>query len=142
MSAPNQTTGRRPRKGLWPALAVVGLGAVLVLIAARGSSLDYYRDVDALLSSGVPLQQGRPVRVKGTVVPGSVRHDLSSGETRFLLGGKSRQLEVTFTGALPPLFAPGREVVVTGRLQPGGRFQAYEVLTKCPSKYEARRDDP
>ena len=125
------------RRRLWVVLAAVGLGAVVVLIAAKGSTLDYYGDVDSLVASEAgALASDRAVRVMGTVVPGSLQRDLITGESRFLLRGRSSEVEVIFYGALPPLFEPGEEAVVTGRLQPEGRFQASEVLSKCPSKFE------
>jgi len=118
--------------------ALVG-GSAFVLLAARSGSLDYYRDVDALVSSqGIGASQ--PVRVKGTVAPGSVERDLASGRTRFVLRGRTQSIEVLFTGDPPPLFAAGREVVVAGYARPGAPFEAYELMTKCPSKYEARRE--
>jgi len=150
------------RKRLWGALSALVAGGALILVAARSSSLDYYRDVDALVSSA-DIDAEQPVRVKGTVVPGTVEHDLASGRTRFVLQGKTLSVDVLFSGDPPPLFAPGREVVVSGHLrraprghtsdEPRGEppqaqggvagqgrqslFEAYEVLTKCPSKYEA-----
>jgi len=128
----------KARKRLW-VFVVLALGVGLILVAARTGSLDYYRDVDALISSP-QVDPDRPVRVKGTVVPGSIEYDLASGRMGFTLRGKTQAMDVVFPGDPPPLFAPGRDVVVSGCLRPGGPFEAYEVLTKCPSKYEALRD--
>lgn len=159
---------RRTRS--WMVWAALGAGVVLLVLAARGGSLDYYRDVDNLLASA-EVGAERPVRVKGTVAPESVRDNPTADEVRFQLSGARRSLEVLYRGVLPPLFAPGREVVVAGYLrgaasegqaqgfgkEPGappsagkGRgvqgslplFEAYEILTKCPSKYEARTKAP
>jgi len=130
----------RARKKLCVVLAAVGVGVALILVAAWSGSLDYYRDVDALVTSP-DVSPDEAVRVKGTVVPGSIEHEITIGETRFELRGKSHSIQVLFAGDPPPLFAPGREVVVAGRLRTGHRFEAYEVLTKCPSKYEALRNN-
>jgi len=159
---------RRARS--WVVWAALGAGIVLLILAARGGSLDYYRDVDALLTSA-DVDAERPVRVKGTVAPGSIRDSPAADEVRFELRGAHRSLEVLYRGVLPPLFAAGREVVVAGHLrgrpsggqaQAAGRqsgsavdtgggggaasslplFEAYEILTKCPSKYEARKEAP
>ena len=116
----------------------VGAGVVLLVVAGLSGSLDYYRDVDSLLSAP-DLQPGVAVRVKGTVVAESVSHEMATGVTRFELAGERHSIPVLFPGDPPPLFGPGREVVVTGYLRRGGLFEAHEVLTKCPSKYEARR---
>jgi cytochrome c-type biogenesis protein CcmE len=158
------------RSRAWVVWAALGAGVVLLVLAARGGSLDYYRDVDALLASA-EAEAERPVRVKGTVAPGSIRESPAPDEVRFALRGAHRSLEVVYRGVLPPLFAPGREVVVAGHLRSrpsGGQaqavgrqsgsatdtgdgggaasslplFEAYEILTKCPSKYEARKEAP
>ncbi len=141
MSADEKQTespSSKAAKRLWVSVALVG-GVALILVAAWSGSLDYYRDVDALVSSQ-QVDPERPVRVKGTVEPGSIEYDLTSGRTRFRLRGKTHAIDVVFPGDPPPLFAPGREVVVSGYLRPAAPFEAYEVLTKCPSKYEALKD--
>jgi cytochrome c-type biogenesis protein CcmE len=43
---------------------------------------------------------------------------------------------VAYRGILPDMFAEGREVVVEGRYQDGG-LSARQIMTSCPSKYEA-----
>jgi len=35
----------------------------------------------------------------------------------------------------PDMFAPGRDVIVEGRLALDGTIDARQVLTSCPSKY-------
>jgi cytochrome c-type biogenesis protein CcmE len=162
-----EASGKR-RARSWVVWAALAGGILLLVLAARGGSLDYYRDVDTLLASPQAAAE-RPVRVKGTVAPESIREDPGADEVRFELRGAHRSLEVLFRGVLPPLFAPGREVVVAGYLHSvpsegeaqdfgrqaestsrapnggGGQtslplFEAYEILTKCPSKYEAAKE--
>ena len=133
-----ETLPSKARKRLLILAVLVG-GSALILLAGKSGSLDYYRDVDSLVSSQ-EIDADQPVRVKGTVAPGSVEHDLTSGRTRFLLRGETHSIQVLFSGDPPPLFAPGREVVVAGYSRPGAPFEAYEVMTKCPSKYEALRE--
>ena len=45
----------------------------------------------------------------------------------------------TYTGILPDMFAEGREVVVEGRYESPG-LKAKQIMTSCPSKYEAERE--
>ena len=40
----------------------------------------------------------------------------------------------------PDMFAPGRDVIVEGRLTPDGALEARQVLTSCPSKYSPKQD--
>ena len=45
-------------------------------------------------------------------------------------------LPVRYNGILPDMFAAGRDVIVEGRVE-SGVFHANNLLTTCPSKYEA-----
>jgi hypothetical protein len=38
----------------------------------------------------------------------------------------------------PDMFAPGRDVIVEGKLGGGDTIEARQVLTSCPSKYSAK----
>jgi cytochrome c-type biogenesis protein CcmE len=46
-------------------------------------------------------------------------------------------MEVSFSGILPGNFYSASLLVVTGKYH-NGMFEATEILTKCPSKYEGR----
>lgn len=75
-------------------------------------------------------------RIHGTVGPGA-----SVQATGFLatfeLRGQRRSIPVEYHGAVPDMFAEGREVVVEGRTDARGVFVADVLLTKCGSKYQA-----
>ena len=46
-------------------------------------------------------------------------------------------LEISYSGILPDTMKPGRELVVQGVIVKGeDLFEASEILTRCPSKYE------
>ena len=95
----------------------------------------YWAEVGELLSS--PELQGRRVRVGGEVVPGSV---WKGGTLEFEVTDGERQLRVEYCGPVPPLFGEGRPVVVEGRYRPEqGVFRADRLMTRCPSKYEAKK---
>lgn len=66
--------------------------------------------------------------VKPVDKPGMLKHPEALGKT----------VAVRYTGVVPDTFKDDAEVIVTGKLQPGGEmFIASELLAKCPSKYEA-----
>ena len=50
--------------------------------------------------------------------------------------GASPKIPVVYLGSVPDLFAAGRDVNLTGRLE-NGAFVANQMTTKCPSKYTA-----
>jgi cytochrome c-type biogenesis protein CcmE len=92
-----------------------------------------------------PSQLGAPLKkvsVVGQVV-GPVRGDSHSTQgLRFGLTnikGRSGVIPVVYRGDNPPpLFRAGRDVVVNGSYA-GGRIDGNDILTKCPSKYQAAK---
>lgn len=63
-----------------------------------------------------------------------------SGTTQFtfyLIDESGNECKVVLDGAAPNNFELATSVVAKGRFVDEGYFHATEVLTKCPSKYEA-----
>ena len=116
------------------ALAVAGLLALFLLYTsiAGGSQA-------SVRPSSLAGHTGK-VSLTGKVV-GKVRGDAHSPEgLRFALRdvqGPSRAVPVVFRGTVPDLFRSGRDVVVDGQLR-SGVFVADNLVTKCPSKYQAK----
>lgn len=96
----------------------------------------YYVPVDEFVAD--ESLQGSRVRLHGTV--GQEDFEASSAllSARFDLLGEKAELRVEYTGVIPDLFQADRDVVVEGRLDDSGVFQADILLTKCASKYEAQ----
>ena len=61
--------------------------------------------------------------------------------TFYLLDDNGKECKVVLDGAAPNNFEMATSVVAKGRYMEEGYFHATEVLTKCPSKYEARADE-
>jgi cytochrome c-type biogenesis protein CcmE len=84
-----------------------------------------------------------PLRVAGRVLPGSIDYDARTLNLKFQLAGfpdgktENLSVPVAFTGIKPDMFADGRDVIVEGRYTEGV-LHAKQVLTSCPSKYEAK----
>ncbi|MGH3003770.1 MAG: cytochrome c maturation protein CcmE [Gaiellaceae bacterium] len=118
------------------ALAVAAVLAVfLVYTAVAGDS------TPQLTPSQLAGHSGK-VSAVGAVV-GPLRGDSHSpGGLRFGLKniqGRSGVVPVVYHGVKPPpLFAVGRHVVITGSYA-NGRVTGTDILTKCPSKYEAAK---
>jgi cytochrome c-type biogenesis protein CcmE len=118
------------------ALAVAGLLALFLLYTsiAGGSQA-------SVRPSSLAGHTGK-VSLTGKVV-GKVRGDAHSpAGLRFGVKdvqGASRAVPVVFRGTVPDLFRSGRDVVVDGQLR-NGVFVADNLVTKCPSKYQAAKD--
>lgn len=62
--------------------------------------------------------------------------------TFYLVDESGKECKVVLDGAAPNNFELATSVVAKGRYLPDeGYFHATEVLTKCPSKYEAQGDE-
>ncbi|MCR4417793.1 MAG: cytochrome c maturation protein CcmE [Ignavibacteria bacterium] len=55
----------------------------------------------------------------------------------YLRDAKNNEMKVVYKGTKPNNFEIATNVVVTGKYE-NGYFQATDVLTKCPSKYEGQ----
>ena len=55
----------------------------------------------------------------------------------YMVDNKGNQMKVVYNGTMPNNFESAKSVVVTGEYK-NGCFQASNILTKCPSKYEGQ----
>lgn len=55
-----------------------------------------------------------------------------------MLSGSDNEIQVQYHGSIPDNFVEEGEVVVEGRLDTSGIFQADMLMTKCESKYKAK----
>jgi cytochrome c-type biogenesis protein CcmE len=127
--------------------AIVVLGVVgYLMVTGMKDSMTYYYTPDELASklAADPSARELGVKVGGRVMPGSVTFDQKTLDLRFTLvdieSGKPR-FPVHYQGPLPDTFQEGRDVVVEGRVNSAGQFEATTVLTKCGSRYEAVEGD-
>lgn len=113
-------------------LIIVLTVGYLIFTAARGSAA-YYVTVGELANQG---SSSRNVRVVGNVIGESIVWEARDQRLQFELTDGSGLLPVSYHGARPDMFRDGAEVVVEGKLNPEGTFEAQSMLLKCPSKYE------
>jgi len=60
----------------------------------------------------------------------------------YMTDSHGTELKVIYKGAIPNNFESATSVVVTGKYNSqNGYFQASDILTKCPSKYEEQFDE-
>ena len=118
------------------------LGGLLIL-AAIGilgyvgfqSSATYYYTVSEVLAKGNTLPD-TDLRISGKVADGSINQQSAGSKLAFTITDGQKQFPVAYQGAVPDaFFQPEADVVVEGRMDAGGVFQARTLLAKCPSKY-------
>jgi len=133
---------------------IVAAVAYLITTAIRNTS-EYYLTVDEVAARQAELG-GQALRIAGRVKPGTISWEPSSltlkfamvqipdpqasGAVKPVVAAESPAFSVTCMGEpKPDMFADGRDVIVEGKLMPSGEIAATQVLTSCPSKYQAKK---
>lgn len=80
------------------------------------------------------------VKVGARVVNGTIVRDPSGRSLTFRMTDGAREYSVVYRGIAPDTFTDGVDVVVEGRLDANGTFQATTLLAKCASRYENAPD--
>jgi cytochrome c-type biogenesis protein CcmE len=112
-------------------LGVLAVAVALILVALRDSIVFFNSPTDVAekhLAPGTRIRLGGLVKT-GTLVRGDhmqVRFDVTDG---------SREVPVTYQGALPDLFREGQGVVAEGALDGIGVFNADTILAKHDETY-------
>lgn len=132
------------------ALVVIGSAAAYLLYKAVQSSWAYYYPVDQLVETALApggesadrlVFTNRTIRLAGRVKPGSITPSDSAAGLDFELAGQRNSIRVTYHGPIPANFAADKELVVEGKLNSQGLFDAGKILTRCESKYKARKTE-
>lgn len=120
-------------------LTVVVVLAVLVVKATSSSASMVISPAD--LARGKHGSSASRLRMAGRVSGDEMSYTL---EPRIVLsfrvinpGGTEPEysVRVVYRGIKPDMFAPGRDVILEGNFR-DGVFEASNLLTQCPSKYE------
>ncbi len=113
---------------------IVLLAVGYLIFNSMQGAMMYYLTVSELMGKGSAAYD-QPVRLAGKVLEGSVQQDSKSMTLRFIATDEAKQVPVVYKGVVPDAFKPGGDVVLEGKLTPGGVFEAKTLLAKCPSKY-------
>jgi len=146
----------RPRFFIGGALIVLAIG-YLIFSSIRTTS-EYYLTVPEVAARQAELG-GQAIRVAGRVKPGNIAWDPNSLSLKFEIapipdidasGAPVKPVSVVASDPVsfrviaagepkPDMFAPGRDVIVEGKLTPDGAIAASQVMTSCPSKYRPKQ---
>jgi len=119
---------------------IIVAALVYLLISSFSDSALYYMTVKELCARGtIPKNEG--LRVNGYVAPSSIRWDADKIELRFILAEGKDSLRVFYHGVSPDQLAEAQQVVVEGKMAANGELLATKILLKCPSKYEAKKQE-
>lgn len=82
------------------------------------------------------------VKVGAKVVSGTIVREPDGRTIRFDMTDGTQTYNVVYRGVAPDTFTDGVDVVVEGRLDKSGVFQATTLLAKCASRYENEPGKP
>ena len=95
------------------------------------TNIGYEEDFSNVITSG------KTVRATGSWV--KTKHYIVDNTKKlfsfYIRDYKGTEMKVVYKGAIPNNFESATSVVVTGKYR-DGVFEAKDILTKCPSKYE------
>ena len=114
---------------------IVVLGAFAWLLYGNlDKNIVFFLTPQELLAKGVDGYEV-PVRLGGQVKPGSVQWDAKTLDLRFVITDGTAEIATRSKGAPPQMFHDGMGVVVEGRYERGGLFQATNLLVKHSNEY-------
>jgi len=117
-----------------------GIIVVVFLIFGAYSFLD--TNVEYTDIAGA-MKKGKKVQLKGTWnrEKDAVFNSQTSQFTFYLVDDSGNECKVVLEGAALNNFEMATSVVAKGKFVKEGYFHATELLTKCPSKYEAQPEE-
>ncbi len=113
------------------------IGIVIILVFIIYAAINLSKSLTPYVSVDEAKNSEKMVQVKGQRVPGSENFDVDDKIFTFrMTDEKGDEFEVIYNGVKPANLEQATEVVVIGRFDQG-KFNADQLLVKCPSKYQA-----
>jgi cytochrome c-type biogenesis protein CcmE len=128
------------RKRTFRLVALLGAAVVLAgaLVYTTFAGANPAETPSQLLTSA---RAGGSYQLTGIVVRGSLRRSRGILLFRVRDRGGRASVPLSYSGAVPEPFREGREIIVTVRSTGTGFVgQRDSLITKCPSKFTAKRD--
>jgi cytochrome c-type biogenesis protein CcmE len=114
---------------------IIGVIIIVAVIAAiiptfLSNKIEYVNFNDA-------RQKTKTVEVKGTWLKDKEAKFEGNKFSFYMRDDNNTEMKIVYDGAKPNNFEVAEAVVVKGKVR-DGVFMANDILTKCPSKYEAK----
>ena len=119
-------------------LAILVAGAALAFLAfgGIGDNLVYYWTPEEMMANA-DKAKGATIRLGGVVEQDSLDWNKDSNQLKFKLSDGATVVEVEGKSVPPQMFREGIGVVVEGRYQSSGTFEATNLMVKHSNEYEA-----
>ncbi len=138
----------------------IAAAVIYLLVSSTLSSMQYFITIDELLANPENYRD-KTVRVSGAVIGDSIIVDTDSNTVVFTIANMSadhqaiadsggmaaalkaavedpdaNRINVIYHGVKPDLLKAESQAILTGKFGEDQRFEADELLLKCPTKYE------
>ena len=131
--------GTKKRIGLLFGTIIMLSGFGYLVYGGIGDNLVYFVTPGELLAKG-PEAFDKPIRLGGQVMPGTHFWNADEMDLRFTLQDEDGTVVVHARKAPPAMFREGQGVIVEGKLDRDGIFQATNVLVKHSNEYRPPED--
>lgn len=117
------------------------IAGLIIIIALIFGSLSFLQSNIEYGTFSDAISTGKKIQVNGHwVKEDPTNFDIEKGQFNFyMMDAAGKKLPVIYEGAKPNNFEIANSIVVKGKYV-DGHFHATEILTKCPSKYEAETE--
>lgn len=118
---------------------LLGVSIVVVLLGYLflNTAISKQYEVSDAVAARESIAGKPPITVNGSLVPGTDHWDPSTRTLTFKMTDGITTMDVVYVGDKPnlPAEAVNIQTIVTGQFR-NNVFEAYKMLTKCPSKYD------
>ena len=123
--------------------SLIAAAAVFLIVTGMAGSAQYFLTVSQLRAKG-PSVVDQSVRISGAVIYDSVLYEVRNNEPYLEFDivdtedqiGKQTPLRIVYHGPKPDLLQPHAQAIIEGHLGNDGKFEADNLLLKCPTRYE------
>lgn len=118
------------------------VGSIIIIVFLVVAGISFFSTKTDYSDFEKAKKTSSSVQIIGSVVKENpVDYNPQSNTLEFTLKDKSDQIaQVSYLGAKPNNFDIAPYIVVKGKFE-GNVFQAREILTKCPSKYDDEKQN-
>lgn len=121
---------------LFALVALLGIAvAGFFMVRSLDDDLVYFLTATEAVTQRAEFPDGRPFKVSGLVVPGTIV-EMGGGESTFAITDGGETVDIRLTRTPPPLFDDDVPVLLSGSWE-GEVFVAYEALIRHDEGYEA-----
>lgn len=120
---------------------IIMAAIVFLAINTFQSTAEFYLTPPEVLARADSLY-GQDMRLAGSIDKRSAEWDAEAVTLKFDVFEGGDSIPVVYNGPKPDTFDLAEAVTIQGTYRPDGVFEAKNLFLQCPSKYEAKLEEP